>query len=305
MKFIFTIALLMAIAGLAVGQTREEVETKVRTDLDQFLSRILEPHQYALQTLVQVDTVRERQLVEGEQITQPPQKAGVEVPPLPGFDPTPQQPAETNVAQLRQVFRSADKTVLRSVAVNLTLDSTIEDEVAQQVESSVRSYLSSGYSGLSSLKINRMLLRKPSLSSQLGFGLKDWVWYLGLGLFALFMYFILRRSRGFGEDPYRANYRVLNREQKESLDLARSVNEDSEAPLLNARSAIPALPVAEDRRQSAFEGVQPINLTPINERRFLILFCRRRRCFDCTSNVSSQLPALKFARLSTARRSTR
>ena len=205
------ILLLVAFLSVASAQTQIDpvvVQAKTKSDLESGLSKLIAPEEFDVQVNVATNTRMERQLVEGESITQTrPSEPRVAVPPLPGFTTGP-EPVEPSVqpAQSRNVYRMVEKTVLRNVAVQLTLDSALAKEQSDQAEAFVRNYVTTSFGGQGVVSIGRMKMRKvsePAVSAPPPPDIASYLpWLLfgltGLGLLALvafLIYAVWRRAR--------------------------------------------------------------------------------------------------------------
>src|SRR5690349_100010 len=96
--------LLSAQTSLA-GTLGSATEMRVKADLEESLSHLMTKDNFIVQATATVDTVTERQVVEGETITQQNVNLSVNVPPLPGFQPSPLQAQPQPPSQNRQVYK--------------------------------------------------------------------------------------------------------------------------------------------------------------------------------------------------------
>lgn len=140
------------------------VESKVQTDLEATLARLIAKEQYLLQVNSEVATVPERKLVESETTVQTPEAATVVVPPLPGFKSESVPTRAVAPQQSRQVFKTVDSSVLKSLDVQLTLDEDVGGERSEKVQTLVKHYLVANYGAKAHLSTHRMHLLPASVS---------------------------------------------------------------------------------------------------------------------------------------------
>jgi hypothetical protein len=255
---IFFFCLLYSLSGQAQVLSQDQIESKVQSDLSGLLDKILEPHQYSLQVTAVMDRVNERQLVEGEQLTQPSQLSRTVVPPLPGFDPPANSPQPPSPTQTRQVFRMVEKPVLKALTAHLLLDQSVDKEKSKTIETLARSYLNNSFAGTAHLEMRQTALKGPTASSGLKIdNLSSLAWILVAGL-ALWLFILLRRRKpallsGMSPDQ-------LLPLRPEEREVGKSI----------AANEMMALPPPEKRRErTAFSGV-PTNPQYADHRRQLL-----------------------------------
>lgn len=256
--------------------SQDQIEGKVRADLDSILSKMLEPNQYSVQVSAQVERVNERQMVEGEQITQPPpaQREPV-VPPLPGFNPPLSRSPETAPTQMRQVFRTVEHPVLRGLSVSLTLDQGLSSDELDPLQNLVRSYLNNSYPNLVHLSVQRAAMRRPAGTINKFFAERSFADALGLIALLVFACLVvaiivfLRGRRTSGNWPGIGTPRNVS---PETDGRSGYLNGDV-SPLdhLESLRTLRALPSAPERapERAAFAGV-PANATYADSRRQLL-----------------------------------
>lgn len=247
MKYLL-FALTALIPLLSIAEDPLAVEQKVSEDLKQTLGLIVGPDRFLLQTTVLENRRMERQLVEGENITQQTSSPQIEIPPLPGFTVAPPKPP-TNPGQSRQTFRMVEKVDVQGVKVSLSLDETLPPELRQRAESTVRSYLSNRFGSKAQLQTN-ILPMVGRTNSSLSLASKNW-WsenvlaLVLLAAVAAFAYLWWRGRKGqpriFYPTVENANDpRMQGREEPSLLD--------STSPLLPGPGR--ALPLAFDERRA-------------------------------------------------------
>ena len=261
------IHLLMALfvaMSWAQSLSQDQVESKVRADLESTLTKMIDPSQFSLQVSANVQTRSERQMVEGEQITQPrAATADVHVPALPGFDPAPVAAPESP-GQMRQVFRTVEKPVLQSVGVTLILGRSVDEAQAKVAQDMARSYLNSSYGNLGHLSVQRANLLVPPgpslLSHFTDFSAVGWLlaFVLAMGLAWLWS----RRRRSTIEAPSRLrDVRELSADSSLPAGERMPFGSDSDLRL--------GLPVPREKERTAFAGV-PANPQYADQRRLLL-----------------------------------
>ncbi len=128
------------------------VSSKVQSDLENLLSRLIPPEKFLVQVNTDVSTRSERRLVEGDEFISPPEKKPRVVEPMPGFVPETSELEVDSVAPAaRRSFRLVEIPELRAVRVNVGFDQAIARETLNRAEFLVRSYVQNNYRGLGSL----------------------------------------------------------------------------------------------------------------------------------------------------------
>jgi hypothetical protein len=155
------------IAMIAVGEANPHlVETKVQTDLENGLSKMITKDLFLVQVHTEITTRSERKLVEGESVIdsedEDPQPEQVEEP-MPGFVPEPDPPGPKKKGpRLRQIFKVVDVPELQMVRVLVNFDETVAAPIVGRSKVFTQNYLREGFPGKSTVIFNVLPMLKPS-----------------------------------------------------------------------------------------------------------------------------------------------
>lgn len=161
MKFFFYILCFPFIA-FALNEAIQ-VESKVQSDLENALSRIIPKDEFLVQVNAEVQQKSERKLIEGETITSQIEVAeDSPVTPLPGFVPEYKEDrAKDKPMQSRQVYRTVDTTELTALKVYIKFDDVLKANTIAQAKKVVQEYLSGSYSNKAFVSYSELPMLKP------------------------------------------------------------------------------------------------------------------------------------------------
>lgn len=209
----FWVSACMVFAGVAWAGSDPALESKIQSDLEGMLSRMIPRERFAVQVNSTVDTVQERRLIEGETVVQNPGSPQVVVPPLPGFNRE-VPPAPATPGQSRQVFRMVDKQVLSAVQIQVTIDESLDKQVIERTKTLVGQYASASYGAKAKVAVTpiQMLSQSPPVVDRMSDVMGKWLPWALAALALVFAYFLYRRSKR--EEP-RVVYPSVQRDHGE------------------------------------------------------------------------------------------
>lgn len=218
--------ILLLSASIAVGAQNIDptmVEMKVQGDLERSIGRILRPEQYAVQVTAQTETKKERLLLEGESYSQSSApRARPNVPPLPGFSPTPDAGEEVaqNNNQTRQVYREVESQVLKSLQVFVQIDPSASDEEYTQAQTLARDYVLRSFPGLGRVNVSRVKLIRDRTWGDVWRDYRS-TFFAFLGFLALLgvLYYVYRLSQKRRMQPLNPMQRYNEPQDPEARDV--------------------------------------------------------------------------------------
>ena len=179
MKLLF----LLLIATISAAMEPQLAAPRAQTEIETLLSKVISPARFTVQVNAVIGTLTERRLIEGEQVTEPQAAVQAKPPALPGFVPPSgvEKPVPES-SRRRQVFKTIEREVLKSLTAQVILDQSLPNETIVDSKRMVRRYLESAYGDKASANFVLVkMLAEPPLSTQI---LQLWPW-LVLGLFVL------------------------------------------------------------------------------------------------------------------------
>lgn len=160
-KSFFLVLLLAGMNVFAAPDPMVAVE-HIQSELETALSRMLPAHSYLVQVHPTIETVSEKKLLEGESVTQRPESTVTTMPPLPGFTPPLNTTRTQPAGQTREIFKTVDKDVLKSLDVQVTFDQTLDQDLVNEAQSFVRSSLRGTFGDRAHVRFHAMKLNAPS-----------------------------------------------------------------------------------------------------------------------------------------------
>jgi DNA-binding transcriptional ArsR family regulator len=143
--------LLIALTAFAETPDPFATSSKVQSDLENLLSRVIPEDKFLVQVNTEVSTRTERRVVEGDQFITPPEPKEVTAAPMPGFYPETVEKVESPAPPTRQTFRMLEIPELRAVRVSVGFDEAIARDTLRRAEFLVRAYMQSNFKALGSV----------------------------------------------------------------------------------------------------------------------------------------------------------
>jgi hypothetical protein len=166
MRFlIFILPFLLPLALIASADPFM-VETKIQTDLETSLSRLIPREQFLVQASSEIETMSERKVVEGETILSDSEPEAPFAPAMPGFTPESEPTKTTRPMQTRQVYRTVQTPVLRLVRVRIDFDDKLPAETINRARTLGLDYLRTHFPNKSTLSFSFMPMLKPPKSKE-------------------------------------------------------------------------------------------------------------------------------------------
>lgn len=137
------------------------ISSKVQTDLDNALSRLIPMEQFLVQVNTDIATRSERRLVEGDTLVATPERKQKMGTPMPGFVPETSDPVEAVLPPSRQTFRMMEIPELKALRVSVSFDEALDRAILTRAQFLVRAYLQSNYRGLAALTFASVPMLKP------------------------------------------------------------------------------------------------------------------------------------------------
>jgi|GEM_PF-3790654 len=144
-------AAILGLPGKGSAETVDSaaLESSIRRDLNEVISKIVDPGQFHVGVLSDVETNPERVIVEGEsrsRIPAPQAKKKSPPPNMPGFD-VDEEEEDTSSARdtnddswERQTFKTVDRNRIKAVLVHVSLDSGLSPALKEQVTRLIEDY---------------------------------------------------------------------------------------------------------------------------------------------------------------------
>ncbi len=160
MKFLSLLLVLFIQTSRAEVSDPYAISSKVQSDLDNSLSRLIPPEQFLVQVNADISTRTERRIVEGDTLISPSEPRRKPVDPMPGFIPETFDKPEAPVLPSRQTFRLVEVPEVRAVRVSVNFDTAVDRPTLTQAQFLVRSYLQANYRGLAALTFSSIPMLK-------------------------------------------------------------------------------------------------------------------------------------------------
>lgn len=196
---------IQAIGAQAASLDHSAIASKVEADLETALSRVLPQDGFLVHANATVATISEKKLIEGETVAEVAPREKPQPEPMPGFIAPPRPPrAPVAPTQSKQIFKTVERDVLRSVGVQVTLDQALPQQSITDARSIVRRYLSTSYGDKASAQFSMVKMIHPKKASAATLalatagstvlGLLPWLITLGTAAIAYLMWRKLRSS---------------------------------------------------------------------------------------------------------------
>ncbi|MGE4233685.1 MAG: FliG C-terminal domain-containing protein [Bacteriovoracia bacterium] len=189
--------------------------SKLQNDLESAITRFVPKDSFIVQVNASTETVSEKRLVEGESLVQSGGANEVVVPPLPGFTPPVEQVKQTPPNQTRQVYKMVDRDVLKSLDVQITLDSALSKETVAQVKNFVQSFVAGIFGSKAKIAYHQVQMKGVEASNSLLLS-SAWLPWILFGLALLGLAFLLLRKKK--EQPRPVYPSVVGEEPVERQD---------------------------------------------------------------------------------------
>jgi flagellar motility protein MotE (MotC chaperone) len=138
------------------------VSSKVQSDLDAAISRLIPTEQFLVQVNADVATRLEKRLIEGETIiAAPPEPQPAPMAPMPGFVPETEEKIARYEPPVKQAYRMVEIAELKAVRVAITFDDALGELTTTRAKNWMRNYLQVNYAGMGMLSFSTMPMLKP------------------------------------------------------------------------------------------------------------------------------------------------